>query len=220
MYDSSINSSYFADGFKGQISVKVSASGGARISLCWFTDESDYEHFLDLGTDMEQFNVYTYEERGCIKVLEFKNGTEIKTTPINNTLPSYYFIGIRVEKTITSLRYNFTAERTYYNVSDLAKVPDCKIAHIDPQCSIQLSGETCVMLYAEPEPVENASTFHPLILHGQKKSDERKEDISIFLWVLAGLFVFLVPLTLVCFCNIRKSCRKLFDIAKIKTPCS
>lgn len=204
MYDSSVNSSYFANGFSGQISVRVKAPEAANVSICWFTNENDYEHFLSIGLeDIKQFVAPRDKDKGCINVLEFYNGTEFNTTMIKNILSSYYFIGIRIEKEITSLWYNFTAERSYYNRSDFGKVPDCKISHTDPHCDIHLSDKTCVMLYADPEPVANTSTFHPLALNGQKEPQKLKYGAFIAVCALLSIS-FLVAMGIL----VRSVCKK------------
>ena len=210
VYDCSTSSCYFARGFSAQVSVSADAPGGARISVCWFTNESDYTHFLGIGENDILTASGDTKDRECLKVLEFsRNGTEFKNTvTIKNMLPSYYYVGIRVEKELTSLWYNFTTERGFYNRSDFGKTPDCIISHTDPLCNIQLSGEACIMLYADPEPNANSSSYYLLALNGQKKHGQKwKDGVFIALWVLIVIFP-VVSIIIIILVLYRLFCRK------------
>ena len=204
VYNCSMSSCYFARGFSAQVSVSADAPGGARISVCWFTNESDYAHFLGIGENDLLAASGDTNDRDCVKVLEFsRNGTEFKNTvTIKNMLPSYYYVGIRVENELTSLWYNFTTERSFYNRSDFGKTPDCIISHTDPLCNIQLSGEACIMLYADPEPNANSSSYYPLALNGQKKHGQKwKDGVSTALWVLIAIFLIIILVFCRLFCE-------------------
>lgn len=176
VYDSSINSSYFADGFSGWITVNASAPGRARVSVCSFTSKDDYDRL-----DRTKSN--------CTEVLDWKeppyNGNESNTVFIRNTSSSYYFIMIYVEGAVTSLSYNFTTVQSYYNISDLATTPDCNITHKFHECDFHLSDEKCVMLFAKPELSVNTSTFRYVELKGEKETHQAKDDAyEIIKWVI------------------------------------
>ena len=57
VYDCSTSSCYFARGLSAQISVSVDAPGVGRISVCWFTNQSDYTHFLDKNNQFTPYEV-------------------------------------------------------------------------------------------------------------------------------------------------------------------
>lgn len=188
MYDSSsINSSYFADGFSGWISARASVpvEQHARISVCWFTSKNDYDRFLNHGTAVTEF-------KGACKILlvweEPHNGSKFNTVNlVNETSPSYYFIGIKVEKAVSSLWYNFTTVRSYYNNLDLGTDPDCRITNLKHQCDFDLHDKKCVLLYAEPEAVVNTSTFHLVKLKGKKQTRKAKEIGYKVIWVVTAI---------------------------------
>ena len=201
VYDCSTSSCYFARGFSAQLSVSADAPGAARIYVCWFTNPSDYAHFLSIGAAPSDYAHFLSigaapsdgKGKGCVMVLELsQDGTEFKNmVTINSMLPSYYFVGIRVEREVVSLQYYFTTERSFYNRSDFGKTPDCIISNTESLCYIdQLSGETCIMLYAGPETNANSSSYFPLALHelnGKPSEQQQKRDASIALWVLTSL---------------------------------
>jgi hypothetical protein len=191
VYDSSINSSYFANGLTGQLSVRANISTNARIQICYFTNETNYQNFIDGEEE---------DERGdCSCVLEVINGTKQHncdgtTKRINNSLPGYYFIGLKIEKLVDHLCFNFTAERTFYNRSDFEKIPNCE----DVPCIFSDPREACIMLHAEPmfEP-----TFSSLQITGQSKIQETK--IALIVFTVAIFIIVIIIIVLISGCLYR-----------------
>lgn len=187
LYDSSVNSSYFAHGISALITAKAitesATNNTARIVVCWFTGREDYEKFLN--EDKFKGNC-----DNLLDVLERDNGTKSGSMSIINDLPSYYFIGFKVVRALSSLWYNFTTVRSYYNGSDLGKDPDCNIALHKHECEFNLPDKKCVMLYAQPQLAENSSIFHPVELKGRKESHEVKHISYIVTWVAVAVISF------------------------------
>lgn len=191
--DSSQHSSYFADGLKSQLELNVSAIGKGKVSpsICLFTDHKKY---IDFRIPSEK----------C-KFLEVNNGTAIESFTFNDSTVGYKFIGIRVDREISSLSFNFTATRGYYNSSDFATEFQCRTS-IDNQCSnISLPyTESCVM--ARVEPVNVNDGFYSWSLTGSKKVEVRKKGGKIALDFFLSLITAVLLLVCLLFCIL--SCLK------------
>lgn len=187
VYDSRTNSSYFANGMKGNIEVKTSTLTKANISICVFTDVKDYDTFLN-STSANATKILT-NNSGCT-TLEVNNGTKAENITYNNAKTSYYFIGIRVMLgNIDHLWYKFTTERDYYEIGDFKDDIQCELRNRFSKCSnISLPySKTCVMLYVVPG--NKQTIFHPLTLHGVENTQRVNHNKKLYILTYVGVFL-------------------------------
>jgi hypothetical protein len=179
MYNSSVHSSYFANGLSGQISIRANITEHALVAVCVFTNETVYEDFLNItGCRLE----------GCVTMLESERGTAHNVTHVNYTLPSYYFVALQVCGAVSSLSYNFSTTRSYYNRSDYPQARGCVISSTNPSCEITHSGNPpCefIMLFAYSD---RTPSFHSLTITGEEKIiDKRRATASLALYITSSL---------------------------------
>lgn len=194
VYEGVNSSSYFADGVSSEITLNLRAGGGSKASVCHFTNYTLFNDFLrqdySNATNCQEF------------IINADNGSDIHhyTSSFSFNASTYYFAGIRViHGPVSNLHYNFTTERSYYNMSDFANGKFCHLSE-GATCNISLPfHDTCLLINTENAYVRDLSqkAFHQFMITGMRESEKAKYIAAIVLCLLV-LFYLLYLYIVVC----------------------
>ena len=153
------SSNYFINGLNGTLTLNTSSEGEAKISICAYSNEVEYDHFLDPSQSIAKLNL-----TDC-QMFEVSNETE-KAAIFHSKRAGagYYFVGIRViSGTLNSLSYNFKTEREVYDRESFKGDQKCTAGPTSPNNCNAISlpyPRTCVMLHVQPNSADNVTISH------------------------------------------------------------
>lgn len=184
VYDSSESSSYFANGVLSETKLNIITNEAGRGTFCHFTSHSHLQGFSDpeasSGTDLSD----------CLSFYINSTSENTYTFTFNSNQSTYLFVSFSIPGLlISSLYFTFTAERSYYNMSDLSFPIDCQAK----QCNIPLPfSPTCVLIHSEGEGV-----FHQLPLSSVQDLGKAR-PIAVVVFILLVLLYLLYLYVMVC----------------------